>query len=126
MLLADDRLVIYSRPTNRYEHAVLGDDLKAGGMVLLETTSRLIVRWQVNLDVGEDIAPIWADLDGDSRREIVATLSDAGQGASLAGFIEDRPPLDSGDAIGQGFRWRHQDVGAKGCGHEARSRRWRA
>ena len=104
----DERLLIYSRPTNRYEHAVLGDDLEASGMVLVETVSGLAALWQIDLDVGEGIAPLWADFDGDGRREIVATVSDAAQGARLVVFTDDGLPLASGDAIGQGFRWRHQ------------------
>ena len=114
----DDRLLLYNQPTNRYEHAVLGDDLEAGGMVLVETVSGLAPLWQIDLDVGEGIAPLWADLDGDGRREIVATVSDAAQGARLVLFTGDGLMLASGNAIGQGLRWRHQLAIATFAGDE--------
>ena len=105
----DERLLLYNRPTNRYDHAVLGDDLEAGGAVLVETQSGLQVVWQIDFaPVAEGIAPLWVDLDGDGQREIVATLSDAAQGARIAVFTGDGLPLAQGAAIGQGFRWRHQ------------------
>lgn len=62
--------------------------------------------------VVEGIAPIWADLDGDGRREIIVTVSDADQGAQLLVFDENGERVAVGPAIGRGFRWRHQLVAA--------------
>ena len=87
-------------------------------MVLVETVSGLAPLWQIDLDVGEGIAPLWADLDGDGRREIVATVSDAAQGARLVLFTGDGLMLASGNAIGQGLRWRHQLAIATFAGDE--------
>ena len=86
--------------TNRYERAVLGDDLEAGGMMLVETVSGLAPLWQTDLDIEEGIALLWTNLDGDGRREVVATISAAAQGARLIVFTDDGLMLASGDAIG--------------------------
>ncbi len=56
----------------------------------------------------EGIAPIWADLDGDGVREILATLSDAIEGARVVVYAEDGSVIAEGPAVGQGNRWRHQ------------------
>jgi len=105
----NERLLIYNRPTTRYEHAVLGDDLEAQGAVLVETDGGLRAVLQVNFEpVAEGIAPLWVDLDDDGEREIVATLSNAAEGARIAVFTAGGLPLAIGVPIGQGFRWRHQ------------------
>ena len=56
----------------------------------------------------EGLAPIWADLDGDGKREIVVTLSNSAEGARIAVFSEEGKEIAAGPAVGQGFRWRHQ------------------
>ena len=105
----NERLLIYNRPTTRYDHAVLGDDLEAQGAVLIETDGGLQAALQIDFEpVAEGIAPLWVDLDGDGDREIIATLSDAANGARVAVFTAGGLPLATGAAIGQGFRWRHQ------------------
>ena len=105
----DERLLLYTRPTTRYDHAVLGDGLEAQSAVLVETAMGLQVALQIDFEpVAEGIAPLWADLDGDGQREIVATLSDAERGARIAVFTADGLLLAEGPPIGQGLRWRHQ------------------
>ena len=105
----DERLLLYNRPTTRYDHAVLGDNLEAQSAVLVETAGGLQTVLEINFDpVAEGIAPLWVDMDGDGQREIIATLSDAAQGARIAVFTADGFSLATGEPIGQGFRWRHQ------------------
>jgi hypothetical protein len=110
-LLADEeeRLLLLSRPTTRYAHGVLGDGIEAAGMVLVETRPVLRAVAEVEFEaplVGEGIAPLWADVEGDDRREVVVTLSDEAAGARLAVFSEEGRLLAEGAPVGQGFRWR--------------------
>ena len=112
-LLLDERnrLLLLSGPTNRYKHGVLGDELEASGITLIETAPELRVIRNIPIeapDVVEGISPIWADLDEDGQREIVVTLSNNQGGARIAVFREDGSLLAESPPIGQGYRWRHQ------------------
>jgi FG-GAP-like repeat len=71
-------------PTNRYGHAVLGDDLEASRLVV-ETVGGN--RFQLDLPetrVFEDLEPRLADVTGDGDDEIIVVETDAVQGAALA------------------------------------------
>ncbi len=112
-LLVDDndRLLFLSHPTQRYRHGVLGDEVEAAGITLLNTKdpqNGVFTIFVSEQDVVEGLSPIWADLDGDGEREIVVTLSNAAKGARIAVFSEDGKEIAAGPAVGQGFRWRHQ------------------
>lgn len=112
-LLQDEagRLLFLSDPTDRYGHGVLGDDLEAGGITLLELPLEDAPATTITVDppsVVEGTAPIWADLNGDSQREIIVTLSNNRDGARIVAFDEEGNEVARGPAIGQGFRWRHQ------------------
>jgi hypothetical protein len=114
-LLVDEsaRLLLLTDPTTRYAHGVLGDRFEAGSITLVETqpTPRVAIRIEIPPPaVIEGIAPIWVDLTGDGRREIIVTLSDAVLGARVAIFSEEGVLLATGPAVGQGNRWRHQLV----------------
>ncbi len=111
----DDRLLLLSGPTTQYDHGVLGDKIEATSITLLETSPNVRVVNIINVPDGqviEGLAPIWTDLNGDGNREIIVTLSDGINGAQLVVFSEDGERLISGDAIGQGYRWRHQIAAA--------------
>lgn len=112
-LLMDElgRILFLSEPTRDYPHAVLGDDLEATGITLVntQTSPPQITKLAVTGgDVIEGIAPLWADLDGDGAREIIVTQSNSLDGARLVAYREDGSLLAASPAIGQGFRWRHQ------------------
>ena len=112
-LLLDEakRLLLLTNATTRYGHGVLGDKLEAGGITLVETKPVPQVLLTISLpepQVVEGVAPIWADLDGDGGREIIVTASDAEQGAQLIAFDETGERIAAGQAIGRGYRWRHQ------------------
>ncbi len=105
------RLLLLTDATQRYRHAVLGDAIEAGSVTLLDTNPNPQVAQTIMIPeprVIEGIAPIWADLTGDGKREIIVTLSDAQQGAQLVVFNEQGEQVATGPAIGQGNRWRHQ------------------
>lgn len=113
-LLVDDtdRLLLLTQPTGtRYAHNVLGDPLEATAIVLIETKPTPQVVQTITIaepHVIEGIAPIWADVDGDGRREIIVTQSAFGKGAQIVLYAEDGSVLGRGPAIGQSYRWRHQ------------------
>ncbi len=112
-LLADefDRLVFLSEPTTRYDHGIMGDRFEAGAVTLVESGSSPKVSKTISIpenQVVEGIAPIWADLTGDGRREIIVTQSGFEEGAQIVVYEESGDHLASGPAIGLGYRWRHQ------------------
>lgn len=107
------RLLFLSAPTEQYPHGVLGDMLEATGITLVDTSLDPIDIQEIQIEPGdviEGIAPIWVDLDGDDKREIVVTQSNADTGARIVVYHEDSSLLASGEPIGRGFRWRHQLV----------------
>lgn len=112
ILFADNgRLLFFSDPTDRYPHGVLGDQFEASSLTLLETTPEVRIAAQIPIpepQVIEGILPLWVDWDGNGRREIIVTLSDANQGAQINLFSETGERLAQGPAVGQGNRWRHQ------------------
>ena len=121
-ILADEhgRLLFLSNPTDRYTHGVLGDNIEATGITLVETNPEAKILQTIHIpgtDVIEGIYPIWADLNNDGEREIIVTLSNAQDGARIVAFREDPSTssgqaalLAEGPAIGIGYRWRHQLV----------------
>lgn len=112
-ILVDElgRLLLLTNPTTRYDHGVLGDAVEASGITLIETRPEARIILKIDIPppaVIEGIAPIWADITGDGRREIIVTLSSQIDGAQIALFDENGERLASGPAIGQGYRWRNQ------------------
>ncbi len=116
--LPDGRIVVSSAgtpallaaPTDRLRHAVLGDQIEAGSVVLLdpETAS---VRETIDAPDGtvfEAISPLWGDIDGDGADELLVTASDGAVGARLVVYRADGSELARSPAIGRGNRWLNQ------------------
>jgi hypothetical protein len=106
-----DRLLLLTDPTRRYDHGVLGDDLEAAGVTLIETQPTLRVASQIQITqptVIEGIAPIWSDINADGMREIILTRSTPTQGAQIVVFNEIGEEIAAGPSIGRGYRWRNQ------------------
>lgn len=106
----NERLLLLTAPTTRYDHGIMGDAIEAAAMTLVETIPVPHVALVISIpepQVIEGLAPIWADLDGDGLREIVVTVSDAQQGAQLQVYREDGQIAAAGPTIGQGYHWRH-------------------
>lgn len=93
-----------AEPTARYDHAVLGDALEWGSLVLtMQGGARLLIRLP-ETRVFEDIAARLADLDGDGAPEVVVVEADIARGAALA--VYDAQGLRAvTDFIGQPHRW---------------------
>ncbi len=110
-----DRLLVLSRPSDRYAHGVLGDDLEASSLTIVETLPDPRVLREIVIphpDVIEGLFPIWYDLDGDGEREIIVTVSNPEEGAKIQVYAEDGHLAASSQSIGTGFRWRHQIAAA--------------
>ena len=107
----DERVLLLTKPSDRYPHGIVGDTLEATGITLVETRPSLKAVLTIAIPgqgVVEGIAPIWADLNGDGQREIMVTVSDATQGAQVVVYSESGERLGTGPAVGLGNRWRHQ------------------
>ena len=112
-LLVDEqeRVLLLTKPSSRYPHGIAGDRLEATEITLLETHPPLKAVTRISIPgqrVVEGISPIWADLNGDGRREIIVTISDSEQGAQVVVYSESGDQLAAGPAVGRGNRWRHQ------------------
>lgn len=75
----------YVRPTDHYDHGVLGDAIEYSGMmVALSDGGRFPVGFSPGGRVFEDVAPRLWDVTGDGAPEIVVVETDPAQGAQLA------------------------------------------
>jgi len=106
-----DRILVLTSPTNRYAHAVVGDEIEASAITLIETSPELRIVQTISInepDVIEGISPIWADIDNDGVHDIIVTLSNSQTGARIVAYREDGTLLAESEPIGRGNRWRHQ------------------
>jgi hypothetical protein len=110
---SDDTLYSFSGPTERYPHGALGDRIEWGELLAFSKgEDRKIERFTLASDeVFEGLFPLLADLDGDGRDEVIATVSSPSGGARLIAIAHDEDGLRviaESDPIGTGFRWLHQ------------------
>jgi hypothetical protein len=106
-----DRLMVLSRPSDKYPHTIMGDAFEATGITIIDTLEKPFVIEEIIIkpdDVIEGLAPIWVDMNGDGHREIVVTQSNAIEGSRIVVYSEDGSVLAQGAPVGQGFRWIHQ------------------
>jgi len=98
----------YSAPTDRYPHAVLGDDIEYAQLDVTLSDGRVLSAFYEATLVFEDIAPRLWDITGDGAPEVVTVESHEAQGGRLVIWgLEDgqlrqiaRTPF-----IGTRFRW---------------------
>ncbi len=105
----EDHLLVLADPSQRYPHGVLGDRWEATSVLLVQLNPPAIETW-IDLPepwVNEGVAPLWADITGDGQREIILTRSSMDTGAQIAVYSQQGELLGTGEAIGQGRRWRH-------------------
>jgi hypothetical protein len=104
------RLLLLTGATTRYGHGALGDRVEAASITLFDPrrTPRLAVTIALPPPrVVEGIAPLWVDVTGDGRRDIVVTASDNQTGGRIQVFSETGKMIASGPGFTQGSRWRH-------------------
>ncbi len=103
----DGRIAVLTDPTDRYPHGVLGDDLEATSIAMIDPGSGVTILSPPPGPVIEGLSPMWVDADGDGDLEILVTLSDAEGGARIALVDRDGEWIE-GPPVGRGSRWRHQ------------------
>ena len=97
-----------TEPTDRYGHAVLGDGIEAGGLLVRLADGDELSLSLPEDQVFEDLQPRLADLDGDGSMEILVVRSSQGSGAMLTayGVVDGRLQLVAkGPERLSAFRW---------------------
>ncbi|MGB7286727.1 MAG: hypothetical protein WBC71_07340 [Salaquimonas sp.] len=73
----------YSEPTERYDHAILGDNIEAGQLNVKTSKNRVYKFVLPKSEVFEDQTPRLADLDGDGSVEVITIRSSVVRGGSV-------------------------------------------
>lgn len=98
----------FARPTNRYDHGVLGDAIEAGSLKARLANGTIAEFVLPETAVFEDLVPRLADINGDGDAEIIAVMSDISRGAALVLIAAGTGTLKKvaeAEAIGQPHRW---------------------
>ena len=100
----------YSCPTERYRHAVLGDAIEGGCLVVIDDAGKQHSVALPESQVFEDNTPRIADIDGDGLNDVVTIRSELDAGAAIAvyGITDDSDQLTELAAtppIGLSNRW---------------------
>lgn len=93
-----------SLPTDRYDHAVLGDGVEWGGLDLTTASGQVLRVTLPESRVFEDVTARLADLDGDGDREVVVVETDIARGAMLAVY-DASGRVAATTPIGETHRW---------------------
>lgn len=94
----------YADPTDRYTHAILGDALEWGTLVMKTDAGRALRLTLPHTRVFEDTAPRLSDVDRDGEAEVIVVETDLSRGARLAIYDPDGL-VAATEFIGQPFRW---------------------
>lgn len=105
---SDGRVFVLAEPTDSYSHGVLGDELEARSVAVVDADTGTVER-RLRPPEGtvlEGRSAMLAPLDGDEA--VVVTASDATAGARIVAFGVDGDWQAVGPPVGGGYRWRHQ------------------
>lgn len=94
--------------TSRYAHAVLGDAIEAGCLVVEDEKGAVHTIELPENQVFEDLVPRIADIDNNGRNDVVVIRSDSQSGAALAIYTIEKEAaieLAATPPIGTSFRW---------------------
>jgi hypothetical protein len=108
---ANGTLAAFTSPTERYDHAVLGDGLEADDMTLIRPGD------EQNLEAGfvapasggvfEGVAPLWFEMPG-IEGELLAVMESTQELATrISVYSLDGSLLAAGPYIGEPYKWRH-------------------
>lgn len=94
----------FGAPTTRYGHAILGDNVEYGALLMTLASGKKLRLTLPESHVFEDLAPRLADIDGDGEPEVIVIETDVSKGAALAiynasGMLAETPH------IGRSHRW---------------------
>ena len=98
----------YGEPTRRYGHAILGDAIEAGSLLVKTADGATLALQLRQSEVFEDRTPRLADLDGDGRVEIITIRSSLTGGGSVTvyGVVDGRlVERATNGFIGRTNRW---------------------
>ena len=103
-------LAVASDPTASYEHGVLGDEVEAGSITLLEEESGgPEVSGKVLPESGgvfEGLAPVW--FEASPGLELLAVTESEGEsGSRISAYAPDGTLALSGPFVGEPMKWRH-------------------
>lgn len=105
---ADIAFAWYSKPTQRYDHGILGDDIEAGQLNIKTSKNRTYKYILPKTQVFEDQTPRLADLDGDGNVEVITIRSSVARGASVTVYgLSNRKLVEiaSTEFYGRPNRW---------------------
>lgn len=94
----------YSAPTTRYGHAILGDSIEYGALVLTMSSGKKLRLTLPEDHVFEDLTPRLADVTGDGAPEVVVIETDVNKGAALAIYTASGKLAET-PHIGRTRRW---------------------
>ena len=94
----------FDAPTTRYDHAILGDAIEWGALVLDLADGRRLRITLPERRVFEDLAPRLVDLDRDGAPEVIVVETDLARGARLSIYGE-RGLIAASPFIGRAHRW---------------------
>lgn len=100
----------YTKPTKRYRHAILGDDIEAGELTVALPDGSALTYTLPDNQVFEDRTPRLIDLSLNGQTNIITILSDVDHGAALAvfGVVDSEIKLIAQTPfIGRTNRWRN-------------------
>ncbi len=105
--VAGSRAYVPADATDHYDHGALGDGTEAGSVVAIDASVPGITgRIDHDPAVFEGVAPILTGAWGDPA--VVVTEADGERGARVVAYRLTGEQIAAGEAIGTGFRWRHQ------------------
>lgn len=107
-------IAVLTGPTDRYEHAVLGDGVEANTLTVLRPASDgLRVRESFEAASGgvfEAISPMWLEREGEELLAVTESVRE--RGARISVYTPDGQLVASGPFIGEAMKWRHLTAAA--------------
>ena len=107
---ADVTAARYAEPTERYTHAILGDAIEYGALVMTVDGAEVLLRLPTT-HVFEDVAPRLIDIDLDGSREVMVVETKITEGARISIYDGAGELVAATPHIGRTNRW-YAPVGA--------------
>jgi hypothetical protein len=102
-IYSEGNTYILTDPTSEYKHGVLGDQIEAKSLSIIQNGN--LKKIDFSPRVFEGLFPTLGDLNGDGEKEIIATLSGDGAGSQIVVYNQNGGYVASSDTVSSG--WRH-------------------